>query len=787
MRRFVNVSGLGLAAVSFVMGCSNGEERGPAPAPVEDPAAELAAVRDNAMEDDLRGLPTISIGKLASLHGEMNNENVLAYVKRIGNAWELRGASETLGLRGIQRDASGASHARIDERIHGRRVIGGELIIHADARGDVFMVNGQLVPESARANAEQPKLDAAAALGVAMASLEAVSSSLLGSAELVYVVDGDDALRLAWAEEVRWQDDAGERHHEEIFADATDGVLLTRHPKTHSALYREVFDAKGAFEGPPAGIPQGTLLFREGGRSEDAIAMAAYENVGRAWEFYATKLDRDGIDGRGGKTQVTVHLGQSFDNALYTGIVGGNFLAFGDGSGTRFAPLAKSLDIVAHEYTHAVTNHTAALVYLNDAGAINEAMSDIMGAATEAHALGGVSNKTWMLGEDVFTPTIEGDALRYLDSPTKDGVSCDWYPECAKPPVVDNGGVHTRSGVANLAFKLLVTGGVHPRHKAARGARPVMVDGVGLDDATKIFYTALTSYMTSSADYFQARVATVEAAKRLFGEDSRQATSTRAAWDAVGAPRSGSVARQNGTTTLSSAKGKKWVKYKITVPHANFNVPQWLEIFAWPAADSDAKDNADIYVGSDGEPPTTERYTKKSTLGLYEYMRFENVEPGDHYIWLYAPKAKGFTGVNLRATYGFDLGTEPAEPNDTVSASFPTLPLQGGLVANESARGVTGTIDRAGDVDHFAITIPAGKLLGVDLRVPPGKDYDLTIKDATTGEELAKSALRVRGGSEHLNVRNASTRPVPVIVTVSGANDESSPTAAYHLAANLLH
>jgi len=59
-------------------------------------------------------------------------------------------------------------------------------------------------------------------------------------------------------------------------------------------------------------------------------------------------------------------------------------MVFGDAD-----PYAGALDVVGHELSHGVTQYSANLVYQNQAGALNEAFSDIFGEAVEARSAGG--------------------------------------------------------------------------------------------------------------------------------------------------------------------------------------------------------------------------------------------------------------------------------------------------------------------------------------------------------------------------------------------------------------
>jgi hypothetical protein len=200
-------------------------------------------------------------------------------------------------------------------------------------------------------------------------------------------------------------------------------------------------------------------------------------------------------------------------------------MSYGDGDGTTFSPLT-TVDICGHEMTHGVTERTANLTYTNESGALNEATSDILGSMVELYADGGVvSGNTWKIGEDAYTPGIAGDALRRMDDPHAVG-DPDHY-SLRYTGAADNGGVHTNSSIVNHAFYLMAAGG-------ANRVSGVKVPSIGTTDAAKIWYKALTAYMTSGTNFAGARTATLNAATALFGATSPQFTSVATGWCAVG-------------------------------------------------------------------------------------------------------------------------------------------------------------------------------------------------------------------------------------------------------------
>jgi len=293
----------------------------------------------------------------------------------------------------------------------------------------------------------------------------------------------------------------------------------------------------------------GMSLFNEGGTTMDTTAKAVYDNTGLTYWFYNRYFGRDSYDDMGAKLVSSVMA--TFDTGM-GGCDGGNAAWVGApysimlyGNGSLFGFLLKEMtlgfDVAAHELTHAVTNLTSDLQYKNEPGALNEAMSDILGATAEAWVAAGggaagppttyaATDKTWKIGEDVAGPLlpIPGGALRSMSNPTIDMMSKDFYAE-RYIGMDDNGGVHINSGIANLAFYLMVQGGSHPRMKS-----PTVVDAIGIDKAMRIFYYANTRLLTSTSDFQAARYATARAAEILYGRCGREWQAVHSAWDAVG-------------------------------------------------------------------------------------------------------------------------------------------------------------------------------------------------------------------------------------------------------------
>ena len=238
------------------------------------------------------------------------------------------------------------------------------------------------------------------------------------------------------------------------------------------------------------------------------VGADAHFNASVTWDYFLTTFDREGIYDDGEGVLSRVHFGRDYVNAFWSAAC--QCVTYGDGDGVTAAPLV-SIDIVAHELTHGVTAATANLIYTGESGGLNESISDIFATAAEFYAAS-ISDKVpdYWLGEDVWTPAIPDDALRYMDDPTRDGRSIDHYDDYTA-----NMDVHYSSGLANHVFYLMSEGGPH-----ASTGEPVTA--IGRDRAERVFYHALNAYMTPDTDFAGAKAATMQAALDLYGSVTAQ-------------------------------------------------------------------------------------------------------------------------------------------------------------------------------------------------------------------------------------------------------------------------
>jgi Zn-dependent metalloprotease len=75
-------------------------------------------------------------------------------------------------------------------------------------------------------------------------------------------------------------------------------------------------------------------------------------------------------------------------------------------------------------------------------------------------------------------------------------------------PLIDQGGVHTNSGVPNHAYALMVDGGTY---------NGFTTTGIGLTKAGKIQYRALTRYLVSGSKFLDNYLALQQSCTDLIG------------------------------------------------------------------------------------------------------------------------------------------------------------------------------------------------------------------------------------------------------------------------------
>ena len=491
-----------------------------------------------------------------------------AVLDNLSALYAVREAHKEFVMRRLQQDRLGHHHVRLNQMYRGLRVVGADMVVHFDASGRSYQVNGRYMPELSVKTG--PKLSRGGALfhaqtdlarrgypkGAAVAGPELVVFALVGRPVLAYelVLVFTDVL----GRPGRWR----------YWIDAVDGQVLN--------AYSDLRRINPPSVGGSSATITGNVLAGEGSGSASVTGWAGSDGYhylwdsGRHWfvyntdtgtyarrassswgvnerteisaarnfewcqRYFSTVHGRNSFNGSGANACVNIHEGTSYANAYWDG----QDFHFGDGDGYSLGSLVV-LDVSGHELTHAVTQYSADLIYQNESGALNEAFSDIFGVLIEFYFQPDGSDQypnapagyaDWMTAEDC---SIQTKAMRDLRDPanvTTVGVGNQlpsrykgtyWYYGTG-----DNGGVHYNLSVQTHFFYLLCEGGSGNNDGIAYA-----VTGIGRDNAARVAYRALTVYCTQTTDYSAARGAWVSAAQDL---NAAWVSSVEAAWAAVG-------------------------------------------------------------------------------------------------------------------------------------------------------------------------------------------------------------------------------------------------------------
>ncbi|MEU6671676.1 M4 family metallopeptidase [Streptomyces sp. NPDC046727] len=458
------------------------------------------------------------------------------------------GAREKLVVRDVVKDNDGTLHTRYERTYAGLPVLGGDLVVHTPpaslAKGTVSTTfNNKRTIKVRSTTATFTKAAAQAKALKAAKALDAEKPTADSARKVIWA--GNGTPKLAWETVIGGFQDDGTPSQLHVITDATTGKELYRYQAVRTGTGNTQYSGSVTLNTTLSGstyqlydttrgghktynLNRGTsgtgTLFTDsddvwgdgtGSNTQTAGADAAY-GAQETWDFYKNTFGRSGIKNDGVAAYSRVHYSSGYVNAFWDDSC--FCMTYGDGSGNTHA--LTSLDVAGHEMSHGVTSNTAGLEYSGESGGLNEATSDIFGTGVEFYANNSNDVGDYLIGEKI---DINGDGspLRYMDKPSKDGGSADsWYSG------VGNLDVHYSSGPANHMFYLLSEGsgtkvinGVTYNSPTSDG---VAVTGIGRDAALKIWYKALTTYMTSSTNYAGARTAALNAAAALYGTNSAQ-------------------------------------------------------------------------------------------------------------------------------------------------------------------------------------------------------------------------------------------------------------------------
>ena len=245
-------------------------------------------------------------------------------------------------------------------------------------------------------------------------------------------------------------------------------------------------------------------------------AVSAHANTAVVYDYYEDVLGRTSFDGDGALVEVSIrynpiniYRASGYANAFWDPTR--QQFAFGDGG-----YLQASLDVVAHEFTHAVVSYVVgaggSVLDYGESGALNEAYADILGLLVEGKS----GADRWLIAED-----SDYGIIRNLADPTSVRTGLGPYRDHYDTRYTgtgDDGGEHVNSTIFGHAAYLMMT-------DAATAS-------VSDEAWARVFYHSLFR-LGRSAVFADGRAAVLSAAAAQ-GFSADQLDAIRSAFDDVG-------------------------------------------------------------------------------------------------------------------------------------------------------------------------------------------------------------------------------------------------------------
>lgn len=524
------------------------------------PKTQLTSLSDKPSKFDINRSPQYNA--ISNIRGNLTSSNyvnlnnpaasIKTYFKENVSLFGLVDPERELEEKSKIIDEYGKTHIKFLQKIDGITITKSEIVAHVNSLGVIEGINGNYVPT--------PTFNKTASIGKNEAESKSIGKfsihqpEVIGSTlhllehnlkyylayevkltskhfpNLTVYVSASDGSIIKYDDGIRYDGPAngtgiglnGQTRQLKTYLSAGDYALVNTTlpmfiaPVDSLKGVIDIYDAKN--DTTANGYMQASLIldpnkdnvFDDNTRLRAAVDAAFYTEI--VYDFFKKYFNRNSFDDKGATISSVVHYKKDFNNAFWNGY----FMTFGDGDNYYFSNLAGGFDVIVHELGHAVTQYTADLVYENQSGALNESFSDIFASIADS--------TNWLIGEDIFTPGTNGDALRNMADPhngTLEG-GFGWQPAhmdefqfLPNTEEGDNGGVHINSGIPNKAFYNLAT-------------------NIGRYKAGIIFYRALKVYLTRYATFLDTRIACINSAKDIFGESSNEVTMVIDAFNSVG-------------------------------------------------------------------------------------------------------------------------------------------------------------------------------------------------------------------------------------------------------------
>lgn len=226
------------------------------------------------------------------------------------------------------------------------------------------------------------------------------------------------------------------------------------------------------------------------------------------------------MDNNGFAINAHIRYDNKHDNAYWISVE--RVLCFGEG-GSDFYSLA-SVDVVAHEFGHGITEFQIGWGSAGDQRAFSEGMSDIWGVIMENRIR---PNSVWQIGEQL---TKNYSCLRNIENP-KASNAMTKIANTFGSTQYNSGDSYVRGGIFSHWFYLLTNGGTGTNDLG----RSYTTYGVGINTAEELIVNAVFGgYLRNTTSYDQIRTSTINAARAIAGTNSFLVQQVENAWYAVG-------------------------------------------------------------------------------------------------------------------------------------------------------------------------------------------------------------------------------------------------------------
>jgi len=409
-------------------------------------------------------------------------DSALSFLERFG---DLYGLSDPRSQLQVVRQAGEGDEQDVffGESVRGIPVQDAQLAVHLRG-GAVVATNGAYLPLLPAA--AKPSISAAEAVAVVRHAAGRdddpveppaqtyYNASLTMSADELSAWGLDASTRLAWLVTLPTR---------RSYVDAQNGQeLMGVDPNEHAATDLWIRSANNTGPGLFCTYPGATDWFTESGVlsgvTPDTEGIGSFGFANNVYDYFFNTFGRRSFDGADQQLRLNLDVPLSAmggsANAQYNPTC--HHFEFTNNMATK--------DVIAHEFTHGVTDFTAHLGGSNQQGGLNEHYSDFFAAMVDGN---------WTIGE--------GSALGVIRNMSNPPARSD--PDNMGAFVVttaDSGGVHTNNGIPNKVSFLITDGGLH---------RGFQITGLGRTKSERLYYDVLTRLLASNSNFTDQRNLTV--------------------------------------------------------------------------------------------------------------------------------------------------------------------------------------------------------------------------------------------------------------------------------------